>query len=55
MDEQRPQPTGEDSNQIIEERRAKLRGGLLVDMDADALVANARQWRSRIARIEVAP
>ena len=25
MDEQRPQPTGEDSNQIIEERRAKLR------------------------------
>ena len=34
--------------------RAKLRGGLLVDMDTDALIANARQWRRRIAAIEVA-
>jgi 5-methylthioadenosine/S-adenosylhomocysteine deaminase len=29
----------------------KLRSGVLVDMDPDALVANARQWRQRIAGI----
>ena len=28
---------------------AKLRGRVLVDMDVDAIIANARQWRSRIA------
>ena len=33
--------------------RAKLRGRQLVDMDADAIVANARQWRDRIAGIRV--
>lgn len=33
--------------------RAKLRGRRLVDMDADAIVANARQWRDRIAGIRV--
>ncbi|MDB6163830.1 MAG: amidohydrolase family protein, partial [Xanthomonadaceae bacterium] len=33
----------------------KLRERVLVDMDPAALVANARQWRARIARIEVAP
>jgi 5-methylthioadenosine/S-adenosylhomocysteine deaminase len=31
--------------------RAKLRDRALVDMDADALVANARQWRERIRTI----
>jgi len=29
----------------------KLRSGVLVDMDSDALIANARQWRQRIAGI----
>ena len=29
----------------------KLRPGVLTDMDPDALVANARQWRQRIAGI----
>ena len=29
----------------------KLRSGVLVDIDPDALVANARQWRQRIAGI----
>jgi len=33
--------------------RAKLRERLLVDMDADALIANARQWRERIAAIRL--
>jgi len=33
--------------------RAKLRERLLVDMDAAALVANARQWRERIAAIRL--
>jgi len=33
--------------------RAKLRERLLVDMDAPALVANARQWRERIAAIRL--
>ncbi|HEY9400029.1 MAG TPA: TRZ/ATZ family hydrolase [Luteimonas sp.] len=32
----------------------KLRDRVLLDMDADALVANARQWRQRIAGIRVA-
>jgi 5-methylthioadenosine/S-adenosylhomocysteine deaminase len=32
----------------------KLRDRTLLDMDADALVANARQWRQRIAGIRVA-
>jgi 5-methylthioadenosine/S-adenosylhomocysteine deaminase len=32
--------------------RAKLRERMLVDMDADALVANARQWRDRIRAIQ---
>jgi 5-methylthioadenosine/S-adenosylhomocysteine deaminase len=34
--------------------RHKLRERQLVDIDSDALVANARQWRERIAGIEVA-
>jgi 5-methylthioadenosine/S-adenosylhomocysteine deaminase len=34
--------------------RQKLRARELVDMDPAALVANARQWRERIARIKVA-
>ena len=34
--------------------RRKLDRGLLVDMDTDALVANARQWRDRIAGIRTA-
>ena len=34
--------------------RHKLRARELVDMDPAALVANARQWRERIARIKVA-
>jgi 5-methylthioadenosine/S-adenosylhomocysteine deaminase len=34
--------------------RHKLRGRVLLDMDADAIVANARQWRKRIAGIEIA-
>jgi 5-methylthioadenosine/S-adenosylhomocysteine deaminase len=29
----------------------KLRERVLVDMDTDALLANARQWRHRIAGI----
>ncbi len=33
----------------------KLRERVLVDMDPDALIANARQWRSRIASIKVSP
>jgi 5-methylthioadenosine/S-adenosylhomocysteine deaminase len=33
--------------------KAKLRERVLVDIDADALVANARQWRDRIASIRV--
>jgi len=33
----------------------KLRERQLVDMDTAALVANARQWRGRIAAIKVAP
>ena len=31
--------------------RAKLRDRVLVDMDLDALAANARQWRARIAQV----
>jgi 5-methylthioadenosine/S-adenosylhomocysteine deaminase len=31
----------------------KLRERMLVDMDAAALVANARQWRERISAIRV--
>lgn len=34
--------------------RAKLRGRELVDMDLDAIRANARQWRERITRIRTA-
>jgi 5-methylthioadenosine/S-adenosylhomocysteine deaminase len=34
--------------------RHKLRERVLVDMDTDALVANARLWRERVARIKVA-
>jgi 5-methylthioadenosine/S-adenosylhomocysteine deaminase len=33
--------------------KAKLRGRELVDMDASALLANARQWRERIAAIQL--
>ena len=33
--------------------RAKLRERMLVDMDAAALIANARQWRERIAAIRL--
>jgi 5-methylthioadenosine/S-adenosylhomocysteine deaminase len=33
--------------------KSKLRERALVDMDAAALVANARQWRERVAAIEV--
>ncbi len=33
----------------------KLRGRALVDMDTVALIANARQWRDRIAGIKVSP
>jgi 5-methylthioadenosine/S-adenosylhomocysteine deaminase len=33
--------------------RQKLRDRQLVGIDADALIANARQWRQRIAGIEV--
>ncbi|TZF91109.1 TRZ/ATZ family hydrolase [Cognatilysobacter lacus] len=35
--------------------RAKLRARVLVDMDIDAIIANARQWRGRIAAIRTAP
>jgi len=35
--------------------RHKLSDRQLVDMDTEALVANARQWRGRIAAIKVAP
>ena len=31
--------------------KAKLRDRMLVDIDTDALVANARQWRARIAQV----
>jgi len=31
--------------------RAKLRGRVLVDMDHDAIVANARQWQERIGAV----
>ena len=31
--------------------RAKLRDRALVDIDTEALVANARQWRARIAQV----
>ena len=31
--------------------KRKLRDRVLVDMDAEALVANARQWRARIAQV----
>ena len=34
--------------------RHKLRGRVLLDMDVEAIVANARQWRGRIAGIEIA-
>jgi 5-methylthioadenosine/S-adenosylhomocysteine deaminase len=34
--------------------RHKLRGRVLLDMDADAIVANARKWRERIVGIEIA-
>jgi 5-methylthioadenosine/S-adenosylhomocysteine deaminase len=34
--------------------RAKLRDRALVDMDLDAIIANARQWRRRIAEIRTA-
>jgi 5-methylthioadenosine/S-adenosylhomocysteine deaminase len=34
----------------VDRGRRKLDRRLLVDMDTDALVANARQWRDRIAR-----
>jgi 5-methylthioadenosine/S-adenosylhomocysteine deaminase len=34
--------------------RHKLCGRALLDMDVDAIVANARQWRGRIAGIEIA-
>jgi 5-methylthioadenosine/S-adenosylhomocysteine deaminase len=33
--------------------KPKLRERILVDIDADALVANARQWRDRIASIRI--
>jgi 5-methylthioadenosine/S-adenosylhomocysteine deaminase len=33
--------------------KSKLRERALVDMDAAALVANARQWRERVAAIEI--
>ena len=33
--------------------RPKLRDRVLVDMDSDALIANARQWRARIAAIRI--
>jgi 5-methylthioadenosine/S-adenosylhomocysteine deaminase len=33
--------------------RHKLRGRVLLDMDAVAIVANARQWRERITGIEI--
>jgi 5-methylthioadenosine/S-adenosylhomocysteine deaminase len=34
--------------------RHKLRGRVLLDMDVDAIVANARQWRERITAIDIA-
>ena len=34
--------------------RHKLRERVLIDMDTDAIVANARQWRARIASLETA-
>jgi 5-methylthioadenosine/S-adenosylhomocysteine deaminase len=34
---------------------AKLRDRILVDIDGDALVANAKQWRARIATVRVGP
>ncbi|MFS8137358.1 MAG: TRZ/ATZ family hydrolase, partial [Thermomonas sp.] len=33
---------------------AKLRLRVLVDMDLDGILANARQWRSRIASVRSA-
>ena len=32
----------------------KLRVRVLVDMDLDAIIANARQWRERIAKVRTA-
>ena len=32
----------------------KLRERVLVDMDLDAIIANARQWRERIAKVRTA-
>ncbi|RZA14064.1 MAG: TRZ/ATZ family hydrolase, partial [Lysobacteraceae bacterium] len=32
----------------------KLRGRALVDMDIDGVIANARQWRDRIAQVRLA-
>ena len=32
----------------------KLRERVLVDMDLDAIIANARQWRGRIAKVRTA-
>lgn len=32
--------------------KTKLRGRMLVDMDIDALIANARQWRERIGAVK---
>ncbi len=33
--------------------KARLRGRELVDMDVDRIIANARQWRQRIAQVKV--
>ena len=33
----------------------KLDRRVLVDLDTDALIANARQWRDRIAAVRTAP
>lgn len=33
--------------------KAKLRDRILIDMDIDALIANAKQWRERIAAVNV--
>ena len=33
--------------------QAKLRGRVLVDIDEQALIANAKQWRTRIAAIRL--
>jgi len=38
----------------VQDAQRKLEARILVDMDVDAIVANARQWRDRIAAVRTA-